>query len=38
MTNNITRIIIIFSTDENPSLWVESFAMINLHVVSTKLN
>ena len=26
------------STDEDPSLWIESFAIINLCGVSTKLN
>ena len=33
--NSKSRII---STDEDPSLWIESSAIINLHGVSTKLN
>ena len=31
-------IILIISTDEDPSLWIESSAIINLRGVSTKLN
>ena len=34
--NSNSRIII--STDDDPSLWIESSAIINLRGVSTKLN
>ena len=29
---------VVISTDEDPSLWIESSAIINLRGVSTKLN
>ena len=35
MVNNILYII---GTDEDPSLWMKSFEIVNLHGVSTKIN
>ena len=37
-SSSVLKIIRIISTDEGPSLRIESFAIINLRGVSTKLN
>ena len=35
---SVKNYVTIISTDEDPSLQIESFAIVNLHGVSTKLN
>ena len=36
-SSELRIVLIIISTDADPSLWIESFAVLNLRDVSTKL-